>query len=67
MSYLQKMLSKNDKELTPEVLESLIPTKKIKKAETDITNDETNKAEAKSPKSPGEITPEEDSMQEEKD
>ena len=34
LGYLQKMLAKTDKEYTPEMLESLKPTKKIKKNET---------------------------------
>lgn len=33
LGYLQKMLAKTDKEYTPEMLESLKPSKKVKKAE----------------------------------
>jgi len=39
LSYLQKMLSKNDKEVTPEMLESLKPTKKIRRADTEAINE----------------------------
>jgi len=38
LGYLQKMLSKNDKEATPHALENLKPTKKIRRADTDVNN-----------------------------
>jgi hypothetical protein len=34
LNYLQKMLAKTDKDYSPEMLESLKPSKKMKKAET---------------------------------
>lgn len=64
LNYLQKMLIKNDKEFTPELLESLKPTKKVKRGETiDVMSDEVSKSEQKSLEE-GEIG---DEIDEEKD
>ena len=38
LNYLQKMLSKNDKEMTAQILENLKPTRKIRKIDMDIGN-----------------------------
>lgn len=61
LNYLQKMLLKNDKELTPELLDSLRPSKKIRKGDTmEVIEDR------KEPRSEGEIDPQEP-MDEEKE
>ena len=62
LNFLQRVLSKNDKEFTPDLLESLIPTKKIKRPQdvSDITSDELSRE-------PGEIEESQEAMEEEKD
>ena len=64
LSYLQKMLIKNDREITPEILESFRPSKKIKKAvdTSEVTSDDLSKGQ----KSPGEIS-EKDGIEEERE
>ena len=58
------MLLKNDKDFTPELLESLRPSKKVKKPETtDPLSDEVSKSEQKSVEE-GEI---QEGMDEERD
>jgi hypothetical protein len=65
LSYLQKMLIKNDREFTPELLESFRPSKKIKKPvdSSEVTSDDLSKGEQKSP---GEISAQ-DGIEEERD
>ncbi len=63
LSYLQKMLIKNDREFTPELLETFRPSKKIKKpTDTSEVSDDLSKGQ----KSPGEIS-EKDGIEEERD
>ena len=38
LNYLQKMLSKNDQEITAQVLENLKPTRKMRKIDMDVDN-----------------------------
>jgi len=59
------LLSKNDQEFTPEILESLIPTKKVKRPQdnSDIASEELSKGEQRSA---GEVESQ-DAMEEEKE
>ncbi len=42
LNFLQRVSLRNDKEFTPELLESLIPTKKVKRPQENTENNEDN-------------------------